>query len=96
MSVILLALNLVNTATPRQLTAEELRDALLDKDKPGQPQVRILLEEAPRSLLLDLVEDGWIGWQDLAAAAERMPHLGGRNGAWINEMAGFALARTAR
>jgi hypothetical protein len=96
MSAISLALNLVNTATPRQLTAEELRDALLDRDKPGQAQVRILLEEAPRSLLLELVEDRWIDWQDLAAAAGRVPHLGGRNGAWIKEMAGFAMARTAR
>ena len=96
MSAISLALNLVNTATRRQVTAEELHAALLDAAKPGQAQVRILLEEAPRSLLMELVGAGWITWLDLAGAAERVPNLGGRNGAWIEEMAGFALARTAR
>jgi len=60
------------------------------------PQVRILLEEAPRSLLMELVGEGWTTWQDLAGAASRVPHLGGRNGPWIEEMAGCALARTAR
>jgi len=96
MSAISLALNLVNTATRRQLAAEELHAALLDAAKPGQAQIRILLEEAPRFLLMELVGTGWITWQDLAGAAARVPHLGGRNGAWIEEMAGFALARTAR
>ncbi len=94
MSVVSLALNLVNTATRRRITAAELHAALLDEARPGQAQVRILLEEAPRSLLMELVGAGWITWQDLAAAARRVPHLGGRNGAWIEEMAGFALART--
>ena len=96
MSAISLALNLVNTATRRQLTAEELHAALLDAAKPGQAQVRILLEEAPRSLLMELAGTGWVTWQHLAEAASRVPHLGGRNGAWIEEMAGFALARAAR
>jgi len=96
MSAISLALNLVNTATRRQLTAEELHAALLDAAKPGQAQVRILLEEAPRSLLMELVHTGWVTWQHLAEAASRVPHLGGCNGAWIEEMAGFALARTDR
>jgi hypothetical protein len=96
MSAVSLAQNLVNTATRRQLTAEELHAALLDAAKPGQAQVRILLEEAPRSLLMELVGTAWISWQDLAGAAGRVPYLGGWNGAWIQEMAGFALARTAR
>jgi hypothetical protein len=64
MSAVSLALNLVNTATRRQLTAEELHAALLDAEKAGQSQVRILLEEAPRSLLMEQVGAGWISWQD--------------------------------
>jgi hypothetical protein len=96
MSAVSLALSLVNTATRRHLTAEELHAALLDAQQTGQAHVRILLEEAPRPLLMELVGAGWITWHDLAGAAGRVPHLGGRNGTWIREMAGFALARTAR
>ena len=95
MSAISLTVNLVNTATRRRLTAEELHAALPDAAKPGQVQVRILLEEAPRSLLMELVGTRWVTWQHVAEAASRVPHLGGRNGAWIEEMAGFAVAQTA-
>lgn len=96
MSALTMALNLVNTATPKRLDGPQLRAALLDPNQPGQAQVRVLLEEAPRAMLLGLVDDGWITWTELALACCRVPHLGGSNAAWIGEMAGLALARPAR
>ncbi|HEX5326087.1 MAG TPA: hypothetical protein VFW75_05430 [Acetobacteraceae bacterium] len=47
-------------------------------------------------MLLGLVSDGWITWPELALVCRRVPHLGGRKAAWIEAMAGFALARPAR
>ncbi len=86
------ALNLVNTSAPRAVDQGGLRAALLDPSAPGQPAARILLEEASAPLLADLVIEGFVGWRDLAKAAERYPPGRHETAAWIRDMARLALA----
>lgn len=90
------ALGIVNTSTPLSAGTDDLRAALLDPSAAAQPQARTLMEEAPAPLFADLVREGFLSWQELAAAACRYPPDDAETRAWIHDMARLALAAAAR
>lgn len=90
-----IALSVVNTSTPIIADASDLKAALLDPLSPAQAHARILMEEAPEPLFADLVREGFVSWQELAAAAERYPPDQHDTRAWIRDMARLALAGVA-
>jgi hypothetical protein len=90
-----MALGIVNTSIPDPVDAPRLRATLLDPLVRPQAPARILLEECPAGLLADLVREGFLTWDELAAAAERHPPSDHETAAWIRDMARLALVRTA-
>ena len=86
-----IALSIINTSTPKRITAKGLRKAILDPEAPGQAHVRLLLDEAPQQVLAGLVAEGFTSWRELQAAAERWRPAHGETAAFIREMARLAV-----
>lgn len=85
------ALSVINTSTPIEIDASELRDAIRNPNTRYRAQARLLLSEVSKNTLAGLVARKFTTWKELAKLAKRVGMDNHEKAAFIRNMAGLPL-----